>query len=178
MGVTCETIWRDSSEYLEGTLLPETRRAMDEHIQGCQKCTAVMQGLRNIVNLYGDERMAEVPAGFSQRLHQRIEANMPRTRRNFFGWAVAFATSVLAVGTIELARSSAGQRAEVQSKLAQHAKKPIPPDMPVVVSDNGKLFHRAACGFILNRATIRKTTAGEALQEGLTPCTRCLSAYL
>jgi hypothetical protein len=31
-----------------------------------------------LVQLYGDERMVEVPLGFSHRVHRRLEENMPR----------------------------------------------------------------------------------------------------
>ncbi len=68
---------------------------------------------------------------------------MPATRRNFFGWTVAFAASVLAVGRIELTRASRGAPEPI-SKLSQDAVKPIPPAMQGVVSDRGKLFHLAA----------------------------------
>lgn len=178
MGITCETVWHESSDYLDGTVSPELRLAMDEHIRGCQHCIAVMDGLRNIVTLYGDERMAELPSGFSQRLHRRIEASMPPTRRNFFGWAVAFAASILAIGSIELSRSATRRGQEARSKHARREANPIPPDMQVVVSEKGKLFHLAACPFINNPKTARRVTASEAIRLGYTPCTRCMSAYL
>jgi Putative zinc-finger len=177
MGITCETIWRESSNYIDGSLSPDLRQEIDEHIKTCNACESVMAGLQNILTLYGDERMAELPDGFSQRLHRRIEANMPTTRRNFFGWAIAFAASVLAVGGIELSRASR-EAPEPISKHSQHAVKPIPPDMQVVVSDKGRLFHLAACPFIINRKTIRYMTANVALAQGFTPCTRCMSKYL
>lgn len=178
MGINCETVWRQSSEYIDGTLGPDVRFTMDEHIRGCQQCASVIHGLRNVVSLYGDERMAELPAGFSQRLHRKIEASMLPTRRSFFGWAVAFAASVVAFGSIELSRSSTGKESVARSKLARHALKPIPPDLQVVVSEKGKLFHLAACPFILNRSTARTMTASTAIAQGFTPCTRCMSDYL
>jgi hypothetical protein len=102
---------------------------------------------------------------------------MPITRRNFFGWAVALAGSMVAVGGIELSRASP-QVPDSISKLSQHLAKPIPLDMQVVVSDKGKVFHLAACPFIINRETIRHMTASVALAQRLSPCTRCLSKYL
>jgi hypothetical protein len=177
MGITCETIWRESSNYIDGTLGLDLQHSIDEHIKTCPSCASVLAGLQNIVTLYGDERMAELPSGFSQRLRHRLEANMPTNRRNFFGWAVALAGSVLAVGGIELSRAL-HEVPDSISKLSQHLAKPIPLDMQVVVSDKGKLFHLAACPFIINRETIRHMTASVALAQGLSPCTRCLSKYL
>ncbi len=178
MGITCEIVWRQSSEYLDGTLDESSRHAMEQHIQGCQQCAAVIDGLRNIVALYGDERMGDVPSGFTERLHRRIADNIPQTRRNFLGWTVAIAASVLAVGGLELSRSLTHEEPAARSKLARHATLPIPPEMLVVVSAKGKLFHLASCPFILNRQTIRTLTANDALREGFSPCTRCMSKYL
>jgi hypothetical protein len=177
MAINCDAVWRDSSDYIDGTLAPDLRAAMDAHIKDCRRCAPVVSGLRNIVTLYGDERMAEVPAGFSQRLQRRIEANMPPARRSFFGWAYAVAASLLVAGAIDLSRSSSGEP-PIRSKHARRAVKPLPPDLPVVVSKNGKLFHLAKCTFILNRRTSRTILASEATQQGFTPCTRCLNQYL
>ncbi len=177
MAINCDAVWRESSDYIDGTLAPDVRAAMDAHIKDCPNCTTVLSGLRNIVALYGDERMAEVPVGFSQRLQRRIEANMPAARRSFFGWAYAFAASLLVAGTIELSRSSSGEP-PISSKHARRAVKPVPPDLQVVVSKNGKLFHLAKCTFILNRRTSRTILASEAIQQGFTPCIRCLDKYL
>src|ERR1019366_3074861 len=79
MVVSCEDVWREISNYLEGEVDASLRAAMEEHIRGCKHCTAVLDGTRNVVQLYGDERMFEVPLGFSHRLHRRLEENMPGT---------------------------------------------------------------------------------------------------
>ncbi len=182
MGVTCEAVWRDSSDYLDGSLNPEQQLALEQHIQSCPHCAAVMAGLRNVVTLYGDERMVELPEGFSRRLQQRIEARKPATRRSFFGWAVAFAASLLVGGAIELSRYQARHESEAPP-IAHHEKKPVPPDLPVlvaeaVIANAPKLFHVAGCPLILDPKAMRKTIAEEALREGYTPCPRCLSQYL
>jgi anti-sigma factor RsiW len=176
MGITCETVWRESSDYLDGTITPEMRLAMDEHIQGCKECASVMDGLRNIVTLYGDERMAELPVGFSQRLQRKLEANQPPTRRQFFGWAVAFAASVVAIGSFELLRHTGHEKNNAVAP--SHTPKPVPPDMQVVVAGGGLHFHRAACPLLNGRANVRTIAAAEAVHEGFTPCPRCMTEYL
>jgi len=178
MAISCETIWRQSSEYLDGTLGVNDRIAMDQHIQSCPKCASVIDGLRNIISLYGDERMAELPVGFSQRLHQKIEASVPPTRRSFLGWTVAFAASVLVVGGIELSHFLGERESAARSKEKRHALKPVPPDLQVVVTPEGKLFHLATCPLVANQSPVRAMTAGAAIAQGLTPCPRCLSEYL
>jgi anti-sigma factor RsiW len=73
MVVNCEEVWREISNYVDGEVEPTLRVAMDEHIRGCKRCSAVLDGTRNVVELYGDERMSEVPLGFSNRLHRRLD---------------------------------------------------------------------------------------------------------
>jgi anti-sigma factor RsiW len=173
MGMNCETVWRESSNYLDDSISPELRLAMDEHIRGCKECASVMDGLRNIVTLYGDERMAPLPAGFSQRLQRKLEANRPPTRRQFFGWAVAIAASVVAVGSFELLHHTTHEKAVAP----QHTPKPVPPDMQVVLFAEGKHFHRAGCP-LLNGHSLRTIAASEAVHQGFTPCPQCMTEYL
>ena len=177
MVVSCEEVWREVSNYLDGEVEPVLRAAMQEHIRGCKRCAAVLDGTRNVLQLYGDERMLEVPLGFSQRLHQRLDENMPATRRSFLGWMVAAAAACLVAGTIEVARSSALHTPELRSEHAQPGAG-VPPDMMVVVSEDGKLFHVAGCEFIHEKTKLRTITAAEASKQGYSPCVRCMKKYL
>jgi len=127
--------------------------------------------------LYGDERMAEVPLGFSHRLHRRLEENMPGNRRTFFGWMVAAAAGILVAGSFEVARSSVFGRPALRSEHAQ-AGSGVPPDMLVVVSTDGKTFHVPGCRFIHDKAHIQTIQAREAMREGYVPCVRCMKEYL
>jgi len=178
MVVSCEQVWREISNYLEGDVEPQLRAAMDDHIHGCKNCTAVLEGTRNIVQLYGDERMIDVPVGYSQRLHRRLEENMPRPRRTFLGWMVAAAAAVLVAGTFEVARSFVSSPEELRSEHARPATG-VPPELSVLVSPGGKLFHRhAKCPLLHDKANARAIPAHEALQQGYTPCVRCMKEYL
>src|SRR5439155_6120268 len=116
MVVNCEEVWREISNYLEGEVTPDLQAAIEEHVRGCKGCTAVLDGTRNVVELYGDERMLEVPLGFSHRLRRRLEDNMPRTRRGFLGWMVAAAAAVLVDGSFELGRSSGFGHPDLRSE--------------------------------------------------------------
>ena len=180
MGIACEIVWRESSNYVDGTVSNELRLAMDEHITTCRRCASVIDGVRNVVTLFGDERMAELPAGFSQRLHRKLDANIAerRTRRQFFGWGLAFAASVLVAGGIEIERHRSHQITNVGSNTKTYEAKPVPPDLEVVVADEGKHFHLASCPLLADHKTLRKMTAKDAIASGRTPCPRCLSQYV
>ena len=177
MVVNCEEVWREISNYLDGEIKPDLRLAMEEHIRGCRRCAAVLDGTRNVVQLYGDERMLEVPLGFSQRLQHRLEEeNMPRSRRGFLGWMVAAAAGVLVAGSFEAARSSVFSHPELRSEHARPGAG-VPPDMLVVVSIDGKTFHAAGCPFIHDKAHTQTIAAREAQRRGYAPCVRCMKQY-
>jgi hypothetical protein len=177
MVVSCEEVWREISNYLEGEIDPSLRAAMEEHFRGCKRCRAVLDGTRNVIQLYGDERMLEVPLGFSYRLHRRLEENMSPARRTFLGWMVAAAATVLVAGSFEVARSSVFSHPELRSEHAQPGNG-APPDMMVVVATDGKTFHVPGCPFIHDKARLRTIAVREAMREGYAPCVRCMKKYL
>jgi hypothetical protein len=65
-----------------------------------------------------DGKSAQVPLGFSHRLHRRLEENMPGDRRSFLGWMVAAAAAVLVAGSFDVARSSVFRCPELRSEHA------------------------------------------------------------
>ncbi len=177
MVVRCEDVWREISNYVESDVDPALRAAMEEHFRECKHCTAVLDGTRNVVHLYGDERMFEVPLGFGQRLHRRLEDNMPRQKGTFFGWTIALAAAALVLISFQVGSSSAFTRPALRSDHAQPGAG-VPGDMMVIVSAGGKTFHAAGCTFIHDKANLRTIAASQALREGYAPCIRCMRKYL
>ena len=178
MVVNCEQVWQEISNYIEGDVDPTLRVDMEEHFQICAKCRSVLEGTRNVIALYGDERMLEVPAGFSRRLEQRLvrNARVGKEWSSWTAWLVPAAALLLIAGGVKLA-SSVAFKAPLKSAHAQPGHD-IPPDMLVVVAADTKLFHLPSCGVIHNKERLRTLTAKEALREGYTPCVRCLRKYM
>jgi hypothetical protein len=177
--VNCEQVWREISNYVDGEVDPTLRAAMDAHFHECPRCRSVLEGTRNVTRLYGDERMLEVPAGFSVRLEKRLAKNVRAVRSGGFGWSawlVPVAALALVAGGFELARSSSFDY-PLKTEHAQPGHD-IPPDMVVVVADGTRVFHVAGCDFIHNKATARTMTAKDAMREGYVPCLRCMRRYL
>ncbi len=177
--VNCEQVWKEISNYVDGDIDAALRSTMDEHFRTCKKCASVLAGTRNVVQLYGNERMLEVPAGFGRRLEKRLAKNTAVSGRQWSSWAawlVPAAAMALIAGGLWLAKVPA-VRNFVRSQHAEPGNN-IPPDLVVVVSDGAKLFHVPGCPFIHDKATERTMTAKEAIKEGYFPCTRCLRKYL
>jgi len=177
--VNCERVWHEISNYLEGDVEPALRSAMDEHIHTCKRCTSVLEGTRNVIRLYGDERMMEVPAGYGRRLEKRLAQNARASSSRWSSWSawlVPVAAVALIAGGLRLANSLT-VAPPLKSEHAQQAHD-IPLDMLVVVSADAKLFHAPGCDVIHNKDRERTLTAKEAMREGYVPCLRCLRKYL
>jgi anti-sigma factor (TIGR02949 family) len=78
--ISCEEVWREISKYLDGEINEEMRARMEEHFRGCKHCTAVLDGARNVVQLVGDARAFELPAGFSNRLYLKLNRRLGKDR--------------------------------------------------------------------------------------------------
>lgn len=181
--LNCEQVRREISNYVDGDVDAGLRAGIDEHCKNCAKCASVLAGMRNVVRLYGDERMLEVPAGFSGRLQKRIAKGLPQDSpapqqrwSSWSIWLIPAAALLLIAGGVWLTNSLTVQHF-VRSHQAEPGKN-IPPDLQVVVSDGEKLFHVAGCHYIKDPNSERAMTAKEALREGYAPCTRCLRKYL
>lgn len=177
--LNCEQVWREVSNYVDGEVDPTLRASMDAHFLECARCRSVLEGMRNVVQVYGDERMLEVPAGFSGRLEKRLARNARAERSRGYGWSswlVPVAALALVAGGFQFA-SSHSLESPLKTEHAQPAKH-IPPDMAVVVADGTRVFHVAGCDFIHNKETIRTLTAKDAMREGYVPCVHCMRKYL
>jgi len=178
MVVNCDQVWREISNYVDGEIDATLRSAMDEHFHTCQRCTSVLEGMRNVIQLYGDERMLEAPSGFGRRLEKRVAQTVSGRAgwSTWSAWLIPVAALLLIAGGLRLA-SSLTVSPPLRSEHAQ-AGHDIPPDMLVVVSADAKLFHLAGCDAIHNKDKVRTLTAKEAIRQGYVPCTRCLRKYV
>ncbi len=76
MVIDCKHVWNNISGYLDGTLDPALLRQVQKHLEQCGICSAILDSTRNILILTADERVFELPLGYSDRLHARLEANI------------------------------------------------------------------------------------------------------
>jgi hypothetical protein len=177
--VNCEHVWREISNYLEHDVEASLRSRMDEHFQTCSACRSLLEGTRNVMQLYRDERMIEVPSGFGSRLQHRLAQSRRAPGRSWSPWSawlVPLAALLLITGGVRIASS----RTVPQPLLSAHAQpaRNIPPEMVVVVSADAKEFHVPGCEFIHNKDRERTLTAKEAVAQGYVPCVRCMRKYL
>ncbi|MGA9071175.1 MAG: zf-HC2 domain-containing protein [Terracidiphilus sp.] len=72
MRIDCKHVWEHISSYIDGEIEPELRQEINRHLDHCSICSATIDSTRNIVVLVADDRVFEIPVGFSQRLHERL----------------------------------------------------------------------------------------------------------
>lgn len=72
MKLNCKHVWSYISEYIDGAVDLEVRAEIEEHLETCEICSAILDSTRNILYLTADERTFVLPIGFSERLHARL----------------------------------------------------------------------------------------------------------
>jgi predicted anti-sigma-YlaC factor YlaD len=76
--IDCKHVWNYISDFIDGDLPEETRVTVQKHLDHCEICSAILDSTRNIIILTADERVFELPVGFSERLHKRIDLEFMR----------------------------------------------------------------------------------------------------
>lgn len=76
MAIDCKHVWDHISGYLDNDLAPEMLEEVQRHLEHCEICSAILDSTRNIVILVADDRVFELPLGFSERLHARLDAEI------------------------------------------------------------------------------------------------------
>ncbi len=72
MVIECKHVWNYLSDYLDNSLTAETKELVQRHLEHCEICSAILDSTRNIVVLTADDRVFELPVGYSERLHARL----------------------------------------------------------------------------------------------------------
>jgi len=134
------------------------------------KTIAEREGMRNVIDLYGDKTMFTVPAGFYPRLHGRLADHVEGKRVSRRAWLVsvgvtgALAASALFAAVLDrFVPQPRAQMSEPARRLPQHL---------VAIVDGGKTFHVPGCPFMHGK--YRMVTPEEAIREGYNPCNRCM----
>jgi hypothetical protein len=71
--IECKHVWMHISGYLDETLEPVLLGQVQKHLEHCEICSAILDSTRNILVLTADDRVFELPLGFSDRLHNRLD---------------------------------------------------------------------------------------------------------
>ncbi len=78
MVLECKHVWTYISDYLDHSLDAETLGLVQRHLEHCEICSAIVDSTRNILILTADDRVFELPIGYSERLHARLDEEFSR----------------------------------------------------------------------------------------------------
>jgi hypothetical protein len=70
--ISCREVIRELSKYIDQDLDTDLRVQIEAHLANCRHCTAIYDGIRNVIILMGDGRSFDLPAGFSERLRNSL----------------------------------------------------------------------------------------------------------
>ena len=76
MKLECKHVWEHISEYLDQQLDVNLLKDIENHLENCEVCSAILDSTRNILVLTADDRTYELPVGYSERLHKRLEKTL------------------------------------------------------------------------------------------------------
>jgi hypothetical protein len=80
MKLDCKHVWEHISEYIDETVDAKLRAEIELHLEHCEVCSAILDSTRNILVLTADSRTFELPVGYSQRLHARLEEEIENSK--------------------------------------------------------------------------------------------------
>ncbi|HEY6290542.1 MAG TPA: zf-HC2 domain-containing protein [Terriglobia bacterium] len=70
--MNCRDVFREISNYVDGDLDAELKRAIEAHACGCHHCEVVVDTTRKTIELYCDGRLFAIPLHVRQRLHATL----------------------------------------------------------------------------------------------------------
>lgn len=174
MGIKCEEVWQEISNYLEGEMDSARRAAFEEHFAACRECASVVHGTRNVLALYRDKRLFQPPAGFGERVDDRIRRQIAGQRGTAYGWVLS-AAAVLILSVMLFGANRAARNLPVP--LDEHSQPAVRiPVKMVAVNEEGKTFHLPTCSYLHGKWKL--IPAEEAIRLGYNPCIRCMKEAL
>ena len=70
--ISCAEVRRELSNYIDHDVTPELRARIEQHVISCSGCSAIYDGVRNVLRLVSSSEIIELPRGFSLRLYRRL----------------------------------------------------------------------------------------------------------
>ena len=71
--VTCDEVRAQLSAFIDLEIDADLRAEIEAHLKMCRRCSVVHDSLRKMLIVTADERIFEIPLGYSERLHARID---------------------------------------------------------------------------------------------------------
>ena len=70
--IACTEVRTMSVDYLEGDLSLDAFIRIDAHLKHCGRCSAVYDGMRNVVELLASDELFELPDGLEESIYNKV----------------------------------------------------------------------------------------------------------
>ena len=74
--VPCRKVAAHLSEFVDGEVSPELRAEIEHHLYWCRRCSVLVDSVRKVLIISGDERTFEVPVGYEARLDEFLKQRL------------------------------------------------------------------------------------------------------
>jgi hypothetical protein len=74
--VSCKKLADNLSLYIADEVSMELRLEIERHLSYCRRCEVLLDSVRKVLIISGDERTFEIPAGYEERLHSFLDQHL------------------------------------------------------------------------------------------------------
>lgn len=74
--VSCKKLAQSLSAYIDGDLDHELCCEIEKHLSVCQRCSVLLDSVRKVLVVSGDDRTFELPLGYEDRLHAFLSSHI------------------------------------------------------------------------------------------------------
>lgn len=74
--VSCKKLARNLSAYIEGDLDWEFCGEIERHLSYCRRCSVLLDSVRKVLVISGDEQTFELPIGYEERLRSFLDKHI------------------------------------------------------------------------------------------------------
>ena len=74
--VSCKKLAQSLTTYIDGDLDRELCCEIERHLSVCRRCSVLLDSVRKVLVVSGDERTFEFPMGYEDRLHAFLSSRI------------------------------------------------------------------------------------------------------
>jgi anti-sigma factor RsiW len=74
--LNCRDVVKKLSNYLDGDLEPAVAQELEQHLNGCNDCSLVVNQTKLTVEIFCDAEMVELPEQVRLRLHEALRRKL------------------------------------------------------------------------------------------------------
>lgn len=74
--VSCKKLAQNLSAHIDGDLDHELCCEIEKHLSVCRRCSVLLDSVRKVIIVSGDDRTFELPMGYEDRLHAFLDSHI------------------------------------------------------------------------------------------------------